>query len=300
MKKRLLIICSIIGVFLAGFKFPIYAETTPPDYSSSTSIMSSTSLDQYFYDNYELLPYIESSGSQYINTGIKGSSDLLINTRLSILNSEGIHWIFGSRTSLGDNQLGLMIDVNEDIYKFKFYNSDYSFSYPLNDYKVLNIKSDKNNLFVNYSLIHSFNEVEFNNNLDIYLFSLNDGGSFSSACSSARLYSFSIYDYAANEGEGALVRDYYPARAKSSGVIGLYDAVNKTFVTTSGSVPFDSPTGDPVNLSLGANVTQFLSGSLSWIGAIFEGINEMPIIWVFIAIGLAGVAFRWARRIVHF
>lgn len=299
-KKRLLIICSIIGVLLAGFQFPIYAETTPPDYSSSTSIMSSTPLDQYFYDNYDLLPYIESNGDQYINTGIISSNNYRTSISFSDINNSD-YWqcLFGSTIeNPTSNRYYLEVLKNEDSIRFGIGSGTYNTDYSINKYNIYNAIYDKNKVFINNSLIYESDSSPFTGN-NIIIFARNGSSSYI-AYSKYKLYRFSIYNYAANDGEGALVRDYYPARAKSSGVIGLYDAVNKTFVTTSGSVPFASPDGDPVNLSLGANITQFLSGSLSWIGAIFDGINEMPIIWVFIAIALAGVAFRWARRIVHF
>lgn len=295
LKKQLLIICSIIGVLLAGFQFPIYAETTPPDYSSSTSIITSAALDQYFYDNYELLPYIESDGFQYINTGYLDSSDLLISCKVSQILNDSTSWFAYTGSYPGHT---IRYTKSGDNVIFSFYNRTDAFRYVFNSYDIYDLKIDKNLAYINNNLIHTFTYESFTGS-DIYIFGFNNGNTVSSQAS-FKLYRFSIYDYAAAEGEGALVRDYYPARSKSGGVIGLYDAVSKTFVTTSGSVPFASPTGDPVNLSLGAYITQFLSGSLSWIGAIFVGINEMPIIWVFIAIALAGVMFRWARRIVHF
>lgn len=292
MRKRILILCSLIGLLLVGFRSDIYAEEDTPDISSSTSIITSAALDQYFYDNYELLPYIESSGSQYINTGYNGSSDLKVDLSISNINSNVVFYFWGNSES---TSYGVAYYPNYNEGRFVFY-SDGQHSNIMDKslYSITYLSFDKNNAYVNNELIYSFPEIDFNTD------SLNIFGKNNQFLGSFKLYRFSIYDYSINDGEGGLVRDYYPARSKASGIIGLYDAVNKTFVTTSGSVPFDSPTGDATALSLGANITQFLSGSLSWIGAIFEGINEMPIIWVFIAIGLVGVMFRWGRRLVHF
>ena len=298
MKKRLLIICSIIGVLLAGFQFPIYAETTPPDYSSSTSIMASTPLDQYFYDNYDLLPYIESDGSQYINTSINVKSNLKISVKFSDVVPLSGSWncIFGGRKGSNTSTLGVQLRDNAPRV-YSYYDSLYYQVTDFNKFAVYNLVFDNNDLYLNSSLLHEFTEGEFSSDAPLYIFAMNNDNSAIYDYSIYKLYSFSIYDYDSNDGEGALVRDYYPARSKSSGIIGLYDAISKTFVTTSGSVPFASPTNDNV---LNFQITDFLTASLDWIGAIFEGINEMPIIWVFIAIALAGVAFRWARRIVHF
>lgn len=295
MKKRLLICCSLITLGLTLFSFPIYAEEDSSDYSSNTSIITSAALDQYFYDNYELLPYVESNGNQYIDTGVLSSSNTRISLSFGNLKGSGLLGLFGTYPN------GQMIryQVNDNEYTLSLINSNQSYDIDLNQYTIFNFVFDRQNVYYNSNLIHSFDVSSWISTNNLFVFAYNLSGE-PRGMSLYRLYRFSIYDYSANEGEGALIRDYYPARTKASGVIGLYDAVNKTFVTTSGSVPFDSPIGDTTALSLGANITQFLSGSLTWIGAIFEGINEMPIIWVFIAIGFAGVMFRWTRRLVHF
>lgn len=296
-KKRLLIICSIIGVLLAGFQFPIYAETTPPDYSSSTSIMSSTPLDQYFYDNYESLPYIEGNNGQYINLGYSIPSNYSYSLRFgSLVSDNKQRYLLGSQSGWDSGSFTVKSYISGDNNLIFIFDQDSkSVSYSFNSYSVYELEYKEFNYSINDTVLTTFEDNTFDNGVNFYLFALDYNGTIGGSKSSYRLYSFKVWD----ENNG-LIHDYYPARSKSGGVIGLYDSVNKTFITASGSVPFDSPVGDSVNLSLGASISQFLSGSLSWIGAIFEGINEMPIIWVFIAIGLAGVAFRWGRRIVHF
>lgn len=55
-----------------------------------------------------------------------------------------------------------------------------------------------------------------------------------------------------------------------------------------------------VSSSIIAEVTTFLTQALVWMGQILTWIVGQPLILFFIAVGFAGVMFRWARRVVHF
>ena len=47
-------------------------------------------------------------------------------------------------------------------------------------------------------------------------------------------------------------------------------------------------------------ISTYLTQSLTWIGNIFTWMLTQPVILFFLAIGLAGVMFRWARKVMHF
>ena len=47
-------------------------------------------------------------------------------------------------------------------------------------------------------------------------------------------------------------------------------------------------------------ITTFLTQALVWIGQILTFAVGQPLILFFMAVGLAGAMFRWARRLVHF
>lgn len=47
-------------------------------------------------------------------------------------------------------------------------------------------------------------------------------------------------------------------------------------------------------------ITDYLTQALVWIGQIFTWMITQPVILFFLAIGLAGVMFRWARSVMHF
>ena len=278
MKKKMLILCSLITLLLAAFQFPIYADEDPSDPPSSVPVPNSIRLDQYFFDNYDLLPYIESNGQQTVDTGVIGSGNQKIDIKFSYFDNTSGSVFVSSGNDLR-NSVYVTTGENSVLY---FYT--YTYSYPIlkNIYNMYNLSADKNVWSIN-GQSHTFAEQTFSINNSYKLFNNKK----------IRIYNFSIYDY---DSDSYSVY-YYPAKTKAGNVIGFYDAVSDTFVTTSGSVPFASPINDQV---LNFQIGTFITSGLGWIGDILAFAIETPIILIFMAIGLAGVIFRWGRRLVHF
>lgn len=51
---------------------------------------------------------------------------------------------------------------------------------------------------------------------------------------------------------------------------------------------------------LTTQIGTFLTSALGWMTSIFKWMIGEPVILFFLAIGLAGVMFRWARSVMHF
>ena len=290
MKKKMLILCSLITLLLATFQFPLYADENPTDPPSVTPIPNSIRLDSYFYENYDLLPYIISNGNQYINTGIKPSTDLEYSFTIRDLDLSNDPILFGSYASNNGYQVNVN-HTNELVY-FNFGVESKNVSVNINRPSLLYTISYSNNKFSVNGVSTEFIDPEnFSNNLDLYLFNRNPFNSGRSA--DCNLVSMTLYDSVNNE----YLRYYYPAKSKASGTVGLYDAVSDSFYASLGSEQFISPV---VDSDLNLNIGQFLTASLGWIGDILEFAVETPIILIFMAIGLAGVMFRWGRRLIHF
>ena len=305
MKKKLIITCSLITILLAGFPHVLYAEDVPQSFEGgyTTHYGNISELDDYFYENFVLLPYLQSDGTQYINTGYNGSSELKVELFVSDIhpvNNMTSCFIFGSGTTSNTNRLSVAYNFSSDVYRLFFGNNNESYSYILNDFYIYDILLDKNEIYLNDDLIHSFTYSSFTNSENMAVFNSNQNGSVSNNYTVCKLYYLSIYDYSADSGNGALVRSFYPARQKSNGSYGLYDAVNKIFYVSNSGTPFENPEGSDVELSLLSRIGLWLRTSLGSISEIFEYIVTEPIILFFMAVGLAGATFRWARRLVHF
>ena len=300
MRKKLIITSSLITLLLALFPVSLFAEEVPQDPASGYSYSEGVLLDSYFYQNYDLLPYIESTSDQYINTGIKGSSELEIELKLSDLDisTSGAKGIFSSWQTYNSNALGCFYSVSGEEFRLIFSNERYNYSYNIDPYVINTIKLDRNLAYIDNHLVNTFTSSSFSNNVDLLIFKIYEGFG-SNVYGHFKLYSFSIYDHTLdqNNEEIGYVRYYYPAKAKSSGTIGLYDAVSKTFVTTLGIDPFESPTHDKV---LHFQISDFIASGLIWIGDILDFAISEPMILFFLGVGLAGAMYRWTRRLVHF
>lgn len=184
---------------------------------------------------YQEVEYIESTGTQYIDTGV------------AINNNVGIDISF-AYSSLGDvNQIlvgGLEIGIGRFMPIF-YFKSDATFrsDTTINNNRqfVENANTNKHNLKYNINatqrkIVYDNSELNFlvenigSSNNTIYIFARNYPIDLS--LSKAKIYSCKLYD------NNSLVRNFIPCYRKSDSVIGLYDMVNDVFYTNAGSGTF--------------------------------------------------------------
>ena len=187
-------------------------------------------------ESYTELEYIESTGSQYIDTGYNHSTSTsryefdLMMTRFP----GTYHTIFGSRITHNGNE-ALYLGVHKDGHTYSCIGGNKK--EPLGATINLNVKysicvDSKIGVIINgitYSQPYSSSQI-FSTCTD-YIFGGNFNGNFSEQIC-GRIYSFKIYDGT------NLVRDFIPAKRKSDNTLGLYDIVNKTFYTNQGTGTF--------------------------------------------------------------
>lgn len=222
----------------------IYKGTTPIGaiYKGTTLIFENAKWLPYSYEYlyYDLIPqkvnknpllpqeyqeveYIESSGTQYIDTGFKPNQNTLIKIK-GIINNNA--FIFGTRTGYSNKAFGICStssklrgdfnDINQDSY----ISADLVFTAELGNYKFV----------ANGTNIATFTQVNFQCDYNLVLFANNNGGNI--VFSNSQIDYFQIYD------NNTLVRNFIPCYRKSDNVIGLYDSVNGTFYTNAGSGTF--------------------------------------------------------------
>lgn len=179
-------------------------------------------------EGYTELEYIESSGTQWINTGFTPNQDTRVVCDVVFPGTTGTSgkYVFGSRTTLAQNS-----------YTYFSYNSKYETTYNTQDnvcYQNLitgRFIVDKNkNITTTNGTEYSHTYANFTCPGPLYLFALNNNGSLFGG-GSLSLYSCQIYD---NE---ALVRDFIPC-TDPSGAVGLYDLVNASFYANAGTGTF--------------------------------------------------------------
>lgn len=178
---------------------------------------------------YTRLEYIESSGTQYIDTGFKPNQDSRIVVDFHKSPYSSIECLFGVRIANGND--GFAVWATDSIVYPLFADNTYD-KYPItiNSLQRLSYDLNKNIFKVGGSSV-TMDLTNFQSGHNLYLFNLNNNGTINTNYVSGKLYSCQIYD------NDILVRDYIPA-LRSDGIAGLYDAVNDTFTASSGSGNF--------------------------------------------------------------
>lgn len=199
-------------------------------YSSASSTSFAAGGFSDLPDEYVRVEYIQSNGTQYIDTGFKPNNNtrIIIDMQCTSATTTS-HVYFGSRTAQSSNS-------------FCFWG--YGANAPRSDYgstahqtftgseSTNRLIIDKNKNVITYGtnqLTHATNT--FQGAYNVYLFCLNTAGT-ANAFSSMKVFNCKIYD------NNVLIRDFIPCRNRTSGVVGLYDLINGTFYTNKGTSTF--------------------------------------------------------------
>lgn len=179
---------------------------------------------------YKKLEYIQSSGTQYIDTGIIGSYDTRVTADFEVLSiGSGTVFVFGSQAN---NDVRFCLGITSA----GVFRSDYGTEYTSGPSAATGTKytADKNRnvCTINGTAINS-NTQTFTGTTNIYLFAR----SYSSlSYSSLKMYGCKIYS------NDVLVRDFIPCK-NASDVVGMWDDVNSTFYGNAGSGTFTAGPG---------------------------------------------------------
>lgn len=175
-------------------------------------------------DGYTLLEYIESTGTQYIDTGFKptGNSRVVCDIQLS---KTGV-WLYGARHTATDRTF--MTVAMTDNYRSD-YNNSYSLNIPYDMTDRVTIDKNKGSMTIGTQTV-SYEDADFSCAYNLYIFAGNSAGT-PSTFSSMKLFYCKVYD------NGVLIRDYVPCQGPS-GDIGLYDTENNQFYGNAGTGTF--------------------------------------------------------------
>ena len=181
--------------------------------------------------NYNVVEYIESTGTQYIDTGLTMEKSTTMRMEISAQltsngNWAGVNGYMQHQASLGGGNKGLfVVDYNgnthiENVYfnDVLKYNQDWTSAYSgaKNKVAVIGMGNAENTWWTNISA-NKYAQI-------------------------GKWYYIKVYR------SGTLVRDYVPCVRNSDGIAGLYDKVENKFYTNSGTGSFGSgaTTGDVV------------------------------------------------------
>ena len=208
---------------------------------------------------YKWLEYIQSSGTQYVDTKFKANNNTRVLIDAEYIDTSGEYPIlFGARTTVGQNMFSLM-------YNTSYFRSDYNTAYTQQWESVATGRRvyDKNKETTTINGVSkSYTNSAFQCDVNLTLLCLNNNGT-KQWFASAKVYSCQIYD------NGTLVRDFIPCQ-KPDGTIGLWDDVNSVFYGNAGTGTF---TAGPVVASPSIFVN--IDGIWKPINHIYVNINNI-------------------------
>ena len=186
-------------------------------------------------EEYQEVEYIESTGAQYIDTGLVANTNITYNFSFQVQNNSKAK-LFRSRIGSFDGALAVYFN-NSGLFTLNYGNSYEEPQGTFTATKII-VKSfiddNRYKIYVNNQLGLNFPISQSFYSGNMYFGSYNNNGSpaVSSQTEELKLYYCKIYD------NNTLVRDFIPCYRKSDNVIGLYDKVNNVFYTNSGTGTF--------------------------------------------------------------
>lgn len=243
MKKIIILFIIIFSLFFVPITYSKYTETVSKSFTLNVRqpqyhiAFRDNELNAELPSEYQEVSYIESTGKEYIDTGIiaKGT----IGFEVSFFSYDkftgtypGYGSIFGGRTSSAKNEIQVTTYSTNN-------NSTGTFRYGTTSNQAYinleetNIISYLNEDYTVNGIVYNIPRTNFNSNQQMTIFAVNNGGNITQH-GKVRLYYLKLYD------DNTLVRNFIPCLRISDGEIGLYDTISKTFFTNKGTGEFQT------------------------------------------------------------
>lgn len=198
-----------------------------------TEITNSLYDYQSFEDNYTITDYLQSSGTQYIDTGIKPTTTTDIevtftNDGTNIANQR----LFGQSNSAGNTRFQMQMNnttATSWLVGVAGTNATVTIDATVEPKTVKLVSGE--GVYVDDTLVSSFDRTE-TNDYSIWLFRGYD------KYSSLKMYSAKIWQ------DGILVRNFVPVGRISDDAVGMFDTVGGKFYQNVGTGSFSSPIND--------------------------------------------------------
>lgn len=179
---------------------------------------------------YQQVEYIESTGTQYIDTGLKLNQDSKVELEFKITEA-GDYNVFGSRTSASENNFGIIFSNTYQEIDVDFQNYTTNRLSISNDISRKIYKISNEGLYIGDIKKTVTSYENFTTPENAYIFNMS-GNPPDIEIAKMKLYYCKIWD------GDTLVRDFIPCYQKSDNVAGLYDLVNDVFYTNAGTGNF--------------------------------------------------------------
>lgn len=180
---------------------------------------------------YETIEYIESTGTQYINTGLKPNNNYRVVMDFQLTSADGYTCLFGSADSTSKNENSFALWHNGTTFAY-YYGTGTFKNFPNTLVATGEYSTDCNGPIATIdgnTVTHE--AVSFTGSQNMYLFAVNYGGT-ASYFASGKWKPCKIYDE-----NGTLVRDYIPVKTPG-GVPCMLDKLTGEFYHNKGTGEF--------------------------------------------------------------
>ena len=208
------------------------------------------------------LEYIESTGTQYIDTEFKpnGNSGIIIDYQ-QIGTIESQDALFGARQTTSQAAFAMWLSSDQTYPQYG------NVSYNTKPISITNntrliYKLDKGKASCGNNIV-SFNQSSFSSNCNLTLFAMNTKDTIDSRRVSGKLYSCKIYD------NDILIRNFIPAKRISDGKCGLWDKVNFKFYTDESGGNFTAGAEKTAIAAIGTPLEYIQSSGTQYINSNF-------------------------------
>ena len=188
----------------------------------------------YVPKEYQKAEYIESTGTQYVDTGVIANQDTGFEIKFktnNIISTSSWGTLFGARQSSTVKELQLTTYANYSTGTLR-YGAGKGYAADIGSLDSIQTVSLKNKVYTGNSGSTQQLTGDFTTPVPLTIFALNQNGDVVQY-GSLRLYSFKLYN------GNNLVRNYIPVYKKSDNTIGLYETIEGKFYTNQGTGTFE-------------------------------------------------------------
>ena len=182
---------------------------------------------------YQQVEYIESTGTQYIDTGINtNTTTSRYETKINPSLVSGTIGIFGTRNGSSANQSSMNVFIIDGTFRLDWLNGAMGSSVRISSNTEYTISITRGLATINNVNYVIGENTSIDSSYTFYVGSFNNTGSVYSKGFSGKIYYSKLYN------NNILVFDGVPCYRKSDNEIGMYDLVSNTFFTNAGKGTF--------------------------------------------------------------
>ena len=182
---------------------------------------------------YTELEYLESTGTQYIDTGINtNTTTSRYETKINPSLVSGTIGIFGTRNSYSANESSMNVFIIDGTFRLDWLNGAMGSGIRISSNTEYAISITRGLATINNVNYRFGDTTSIDGSYTFYVGSFNNAGSVYSKGFSGKIYYSKLYN------NNILVFDGVPCYRKSDNEIGMYDLVSNTFFTNAGTGTF--------------------------------------------------------------